>query len=154
MIPAAFMLLGAVWRFVDGLSGETSGIPTSVRNVVTIGLCLGSAWWSLGSEWAAMWTGGCAALSIIIGCTKWEDWTWQAIRFGGMAAIAVVPLGLGWWCLVYIAPCALAGMSYPALGRVDRYLPRWWLFDGWEAYARLLLGAAIVGGLAGLSAPQ
>lgn len=141
---ALFLLAGAIWRFLDGMSRETTGIVTGLRNAGTIILALGAGWYS-GAGWWFLWAGGWAAASIILGCTKWTDWTWQALRFGGVGAIAALPFGLSG--LPYVAACALGGLAYPALARVDHLLPRWRWLSGYEAYARLPLGAAVIGGL-------
>lgn len=151
MIGAALAVACGAWRFVDGLSKETSGIATGIRNVVTVALAFAAAWqpWAHGwgaPDWPVFWYAAGASASIIIGCTRWEDWTWQAIRFGGMAAATALPAGLvGGW--IYVAACIAAGLAYPALARVDGWLPRWWRFDGFEAYARFAIGAAVLGGL-------
>ncbi len=120
-------------------------IATGFRNVGTITQVMGAAWIG-GMGWWSLWAGAIAAGSLIIGCTNWSNPTWQAIRFGGPAALAVLPIGIAGWPAV-VAAC-LGGLSYPALMRVGLRLPRFWLFDGFEAYARLLLGAGVIGGLA------
>lgn len=142
---ALFLLVGALWRFLDGMSRETTGLATGMRNAGTIILALGAGWYS-GVGWWFLWASGWAAASIIIGCTNWNNWTWQAIRFGGVAAIAVLPIGPTAW--PYVVACALGGLAYPALACVDHLLPRWRWLDGYEAYARFPLGAAVIGGLA------
>lgn len=92
MLIVSAILAGSTWRFIDGLSRDTTGIPTGIRNAVTIALCLGAAW-GAGLGWWSLWIGGWAAASIVIGATRWNDPTWQAIRFGGLASLAVLPLG-------------------------------------------------------------
>ncbi|MBC7907036.1 MAG: hypothetical protein H7Y60_09865 [Rhodospirillaceae bacterium] len=138
-------LAGAVWRFIDGMSVETTGIATGLRNLVTIALAVTAAWIG-GMGWWSPWAGGIAAASLMIGCTNWSNPTWQAIRFGGPAALAVLPLGMAG--LPAIIAATMGGLSYPALMRLNLALPRFWLVDGWEAYARLVLGAGVIGGLA------
>lgn len=144
LIFLTFAIAGAVWRFIDGLSADTSGIRTGLRNVVTVALASAAAW-AGDMGWLSLWAGPVAALSLIIGETRWQSSTWQAIRFGGMAALAVLPFGLAGWPAVVAA--ALGGLSYPALFHFDAHLPRRWLFDGAEAYARFALGAGVIGGL-------
>lgn len=145
LIALLFLPAGAAIRFIDGLSAETSGIATGFRNLITVAACITAAWCG-GMEWWCLWAGGWAAASLIVGETKWQSPTWQAIRFGGMAAIAMLPIGLAG--LPYVAACIAGGLAYPALAALESRLPRWWLFDGSEAYARLALGAAVIGGLA------
>lgn len=145
MIAALFLLLGGAWRFIDGLSRESTGIPTGFRNAVAVAIAISAAC-SAGLGWWSLWAGAVAAASVIIGETRWESWTWQAIRFGGLAAVAVLPVGLP--ALPYVVACALGGLCYPALALVEDRLPRWGWFDGFEAYARVPLGAVVLGGLA------
>lgn len=142
-----FIVAGAIWRFIDGQSRDSTGIATGLRNAVTILLAVTAAL-AGGLHWWSLWAGGWAAASIIIGETRWERATWQAIRFGGLAAVAVLPIGIAG--LPYVLACALAGASYTALGQVDDHLPRWRWLTGFEAYARFILGAAVIGGLAAL----
>lgn len=150
LVILLFCLAGAAWRFIDGLSRETSGIRTGWRNAGTVALAVAAAWVG-GLGWWAPWAGGWMAAALIVGETKWESWTWQAIRFGGPAAVAVLPLGMDG--LPYVVAAAGAGLAYPALATIGHRLPRFWLFDGFEAYARLALGLAVIGGLAGLGGP-
>lgn len=146
---ALFLLAGAAWRFWDGLGKKDARAVTGVRAVVGVAVALAAAWWSQGLDLVVLWLGGWAALNLIVGHTSWMDWKWQALRFSMVAALTVYPLGpsaAGWG---YIAACAVAGLSYPLLFWLNERwpLPRWWLFDGPEAYARLPLGAAVIGGL-------
>jgi hypothetical protein len=70
-------------------------------------------------------------------------------RAAGLAALAVFPFGLD--AAPYIATCAVGALAYPAFSRIDARLPRFWIFDGFEAYARPVYGGAVVGGLAFLA---
>jgi len=87
----------------------------------------------------SLWMAGVATASIAMGYTKWQDWRYQALRFGLPAYVVVNPL---WFVpaheftyhgLIYVAGCAAAGASYAFI---------------LERYCRLFLGAAVIGGLA------
>ena len=142
LIACAFVLAGAVWKFWDG-HGRPLG--NGVRSAVLVPLCIAAAGWA-GLTWLAPYVGAVAALSLIVGHTEWKSWSWQPHRAAAMAALAVFPFGLDG--ATYIATCAIGSLAYPAFSRIDTRLPRFWLFDGGESYARLIFGAAVVGGLA------
>jgi hypothetical protein len=143
-----FVVIGALHSFADGMSRDTTGLPTGVRNGATLVIALTAGWYAGLAPMVVVWSGCAAALSIIIGETKWESWTWQAIRFGGMGAVTVLPLGLDAW--PYVLACTMAGVSYTGLewAYLHGWLPSWWQFRGGEAYARLVRGGAVLGGLA------
>lgn len=150
-------LFGALWRFVDGLDRSQSRIPAAIRGVIFFAAALVVCKLT-GKTWLlAAFMASAATLNIIVGHTKWDDWTWQACRFSMFAAWTVLPLNDFAHTWPYVFLCAVAGLSYPVLFLVDgqglhldapKRLPRWRLLDGPEAYARLPLGAAILGGLA------
>lgn len=160
-------LFGALWRFWDGLDRSQSRLPAAFRGVIfavaAVAVCKLS-----GKTWpVTLFMAAAATLNITVGHTDWKDWAWQAIRFGSVAALTVLPLNHFSSSIGYVAMCAGAGMFYPWLFWYHKQnpLPRWinigpdpmdaegcdrYLFDGPEAYARLPLGAAILGGLAPL----
>lgn len=157
-----FAIICAAWRFLDGMDHQDSGLPTWARNLGTIALALAAAVYARGFGVEPVWMASCAGISIIVGETNWQSPTWQAIRFACPAALAVMPLD-AWQGWPYVAACALGGLAYPALFAIHARwpLPRLWrlrrmgddgqphfAFSGPEAYARLPLGAAIIGGLA------
>lgn len=166
MMIVLFFILGAAWRFADGLDAKTSHLPTGVRSFL-LGFLLFFAVWSSGAFSLAggLWLLPCVItmLSLMTGQTKWAEPWWQFWRFAIPGALAVIPAALyqavqgsgpglpllASGCL-YALACGAAGTSYTFLGRIDAKLPRWWLFDGFESYARLVLGGVLVGGLAAL----
>jgi len=129
------ILLGATWRLIDG-----SSLNIKYWNVLLLPLLVFSCWhlgvWGI---WVGLFTG----INILMGQTKWEDFSWMPLRYSGIAAIAVLPLGsMSWW---YVLACALVGLLYPTLMKFGKKLPRWKLFDGPEAYARTIAGGTILG---------
>lgn len=143
----ALVVLGAGWKWWDGRGGD--GL-TWLRSVL-LGLMLGAAVWPLG--WLGLWVAAVTAVSLTVGQTKWEDWLWQGLRYSSMAALAVLPIGLAAW--PYVAACALGGLAYPLAFWMHERVVRLpvikvrgaVLFDGPEAWARLFLGASVIGGL-------
>lgn len=185
MFAYLFVIVAGIWRFIDGGSRETFGIPTGLRNVGTALLALGASLYAMNFDWALLVTldpkaltltlysdwryawallpASMATASIIIGWTNWANAPWQFVRFALPAAIAIGPMFyydvVNAWAFGYVVACGLAGASYTLLMKFDSKLPRWFvidgfengphlLFDGFEAYARIPLGGAVVGGLA------
>lgn len=129
------IILGAGWRLIDGSSWNIRGwnvllLPLLTYNCYHLGL-------------VGIWVGLFTAINILMGQTKWEDFSWMPLRYSGIAAIAVFPLGsMSWW---YILACAIVGLLYPLLMKFGTKLPTWKLFDGPEAYARTIAGGVIIG---------
>lgn len=157
-----FMVVAGAWRWFDGTNGIFFGVkmPTGVRNAITVLIALGAAFYAIGFAYWTMWAAGVAALSIVMGYTKWKSPTWQAVRFGVPGLLVVLPfVGVcaylaykinhdtasfylfyrtAYWIAVdnpllfaYPFACAAAGVSYSIL-KEDR--------------ARLVLGAVVIGG--------
>lgn len=144
MIEAAFLAAGALVRLIDGAN---TGVPNGARVALFYALAIGGAAYAGAGLWA-LWVGGWAATSIVWGQTRWEDPGYQALRFGVPAMIGAAPFWTGG--LLYVGLGVAAAVSYLPLVWLDRRigLPRWWIFDGPEAYYRLPMGAAIIGGCA------
>ena len=157
------VLFGALWRFWDGLDRSQSRLPAALRGVIFFAAALAVCKLT-GKTWPlAVYMAGFATLNIVVGHTKWDDWTWQALRFSTFGALTVLPLDDFAHTVYYVAALIFAGVAYPLLFEMRNVLPRWgnlgpdptdaegrdrYMFDGPEAYARLPLGAAILGGLA------
>lgn len=145
---AILFILGGILRLIEG-SGDTK-IPHWILTVSFFVLALGgfvpivgidelelfafSDWFALG--WIVLWSGLC----LIVGHTQWEDWKWQATRFAMFGAIA-----LFWICEPYVllpVMFAIAGVLYTPLIKMS--VPKFWLFDGGEAYARFIAGGVVL----------
>jgi hypothetical protein len=137
------LILTAVWRFIDGAGAPLR--PKMLYMLIALAVLLALANWHNGL-WG-LWAAAFASINILIGHTAWKDWAWMPLRYSGIAAITALPFGEPY---VYVFLCLLAGVMYPFLFWLDEViklkLPRFWYFDGAEAYCRIPAGAFILGG--------
>ena len=165
-----YLLLAALWRLHDGGDGRFKWWPAWVNiSILAIIVMLSFSSASIIDAGLGMqlWFTFFTMVNILHGHTDWYDFKWMPLRYSGIAAIAVFPLGFEAW--PYVALCAFAGLMYPILMRWGGWLPKWWnvsqyidgkllrpnqkietgycRFDGHEAYARTIAGACILGGI-------
>lgn len=139
-----FALAGGIVRLVDGSAQPVPGLPFKIPNGVRVAsifaLCL-SAWTiTLGFVPIAPVCAAWCMLALIMGQTNWTDWLWMPMRFALFGFAASWSIGIDMWHVP--AVMALAGISYPFMFWIDERmtLPRLWIVDGPEAYARFVCG--------------
>ena len=146
------VLAAGAWRWIDGAGWG----PTWARVAVAVVIASAAGYLGLGLNLWLLWIAPVALASVLIGQTDWEDWGWMACRYSTFAALAVLPLGRGLGVWIYVGLCGAAGLVYPLLFAIDARRkaagkPIDWGsgfgFDGPEAWARIPLGMATLGGL-------
>lgn len=142
-----FAAAGALLRLFDGTNGDFGSL--NIRNGYRVGatIALSIASWGLALGWTspAMWGAAWAALIIICGTVRWEDWGRQALQWSTAGLSAVWLIGPEGWPVpvAFLAPA----IAYPGLFWLNARWPlptQGWL-DNPEAYARLAAGGAAIG---------
>ena len=133
-----YILFGAAWKLIDGSSLSPKG-----WNLLLIPYVCTSAYLGLGLASAI------ACISILDGFQDWKNYSYMSMRFTGYAALAT--LAHESTDLLYVILCFAAGLLYPVFSMVSAHSPilsyKWFLFDGYESYARTISGAVVLGGV-------
>ena len=133
------VVLAAIWRLLEG---DAKAPPALLRHAALVLLAGASAYLTAGATWPALLLMAGIITNISVGMTKWEDWGWMPLRYSGLAALSCLLIPNAW---PYVLACVGCGLLYPALMAWGNGLPRFWKFDGPEAYARLVAGGVIIG---------
>ena len=138
-------IAAGIWRLIEG--SDLKGDVPAIAFHLSLAMILGGIYAQDPSWQLAVACIG-AAVNINLGQTAWKDWGWMPLRYSGVAALFCLPYGLD--AVPYVAACIGCGVLCPTLFWVEDKLvamPRWKLLDGPEAYARIVAGATIIGGL-------
>jgi hypothetical protein len=149
------IVLAALWRYWDGRGGaffiESLRWKTRYRNLVAGVLALCCAYLGIGLTYWIIPLAGLACLNIIVGRTRWEDLSYNSIRFGLGTALTVGPLIVFQISSGFVTAGAIAYLfSGFAVGAVQHYWTQWSKMPVWIMrfhLSDLFQGAVLIGGL-------
>lgn len=140
-----FVTLGSLWRLYDGREHPWWW------NGAGLAIISWASFVGVGFNWWIVWFTVIIWAALQSGYTKWESFKWMIPRYLFPTMLAGLTYGIAIGdksAILYGFLGLIPGLAYPILAKYGNdKLPIFWWLDGPEAYARLLAGGVLVGGL-------
>lgn len=144
----SWFVLGAIWRRYYGYWTHLVSIPRlggKYGAIATLSALFGASVWYVTGDLLMTLVALPASLMWAGGFGDWARWSlmfnrytvWTALISVGLLAYTLEPL----WALY--APVGMIGLVYPALNRVQQYVP----LIGYTEWCEFITGGVVLGGL-------